>query len=96
MAERSFTKEVQTLRLGDGDEFRGEGILAVTKALLQSGVSYVAGYTGLGVGTSRFGAEVALDLLDGIDSPATRLSMVRRKISGCWGNGALPSATWSR
>lgn len=42
-------------------------------------VSYVAGYTGLGVGTSRFGAEVALDLLDGIDSPATRLSMVRTK-----------------
>ncbi len=46
MAERSFTKEVQSLRLGDGDEFRGEGILAVTKALLQSGVSYVAGYQG--------------------------------------------------
>ena len=46
MAERSFTKEVQKLRLGSGDEFYGEGILAVTKALLQSGVSYVAGYQG--------------------------------------------------
>lgn len=46
MAERSFTAEVQKLRLGAGDEFRGEGILAVTKALLQSGVSYVAGYQG--------------------------------------------------
>jgi len=46
MAERSFANEVQKLRLGDGDEFRGEGILAVTKALLQSGVSYVAGYQG--------------------------------------------------
>lgn len=46
MAERSFAKEVEKLRLGDGDEFRGEGILAVTKALLQSGVSYVAGYQG--------------------------------------------------
>jgi indolepyruvate ferredoxin oxidoreductase, alpha subunit len=46
MAERAFTKEVQKLYLGDGDEFRGEGILAVTKALLQSGVSYVAGYQG--------------------------------------------------
>ncbi len=46
MAERSFTDEVLKLRLGDGDEFRGEGILAVTKALLQSGVSYVAGYQG--------------------------------------------------
>jgi indolepyruvate ferredoxin oxidoreductase, alpha subunit len=46
VAERSFKKEVQSLRLGDGEEFRGEGILAVTKALLQSGVSYVAGYQG--------------------------------------------------
>ncbi|HEY0224343.1 MAG TPA: indolepyruvate oxidoreductase subunit beta family protein [Pseudolabrys sp.] len=44
--ERSFSKEVQSLRLGDGDTFRGEGILAVTKALLQSGVSYVGGYQG--------------------------------------------------
>src|SRR5829696_3202033 len=46
MAERSFKKEVQALRLGDGETFRGEGILAVTKALLQSGVSYVGGYQG--------------------------------------------------
>jgi indolepyruvate ferredoxin oxidoreductase alpha subunit len=46
MAERSFAKEVLDLRLGDGDEFRGEGILAITKALLQCGVSYVAGYQG--------------------------------------------------
>jgi len=46
MAERFFKKEVQTLYLGRGQEFRGEGILAVTKALLQSGVSYVAGYQG--------------------------------------------------
>jgi indolepyruvate ferredoxin oxidoreductase alpha subunit len=46
MAERFFTKEVQKLRLGAGEEFRGEGILAVTKALLQAGVSYVAGYQG--------------------------------------------------
>jgi indolepyruvate ferredoxin oxidoreductase, alpha subunit len=46
MAERSFKKEVETLRLGEGEEFRGEGILAVTKALLQAGVSYVAGYQG--------------------------------------------------
>ena len=46
MAERSFKKEVQQLRIGEGEEFRGEGILAVTKALLQSGVSYVGGYQG--------------------------------------------------
>ena len=37
MAERSFKKDIQKLRLRDGEEFRGEGILAVTKALLQSG-----------------------------------------------------------
>jgi indolepyruvate ferredoxin oxidoreductase alpha subunit len=46
MAERSFAREVEDLRLGDGQEFRGEGILAITKALLQSGVSYVGGYQG--------------------------------------------------
>ncbi len=46
MAERSFKKEVQQLRIGAGAEFRGEGILAVTKGLLQSGVAYVAGYQG--------------------------------------------------
>jgi indolepyruvate ferredoxin oxidoreductase alpha subunit len=44
--ERSFKKEVEALRLGAGATFRGEGILAVTKALLQSGVSYVGGYQG--------------------------------------------------
>src|SRR5499426_756469 len=46
MAERSFAREVRDLKLGDGQEFRGEGILAITKALLQSGVGYVAGYQG--------------------------------------------------
>ena len=44
--ERSFKREVEALRLGAGETFRGEGILAVTKALLQSGVSYVGGYQG--------------------------------------------------
>lgn len=46
MAERSFKAEVEQLRLGDGAVFAGEGILAVTKALLQSGVAYVGGYQG--------------------------------------------------
>jgi len=46
MAERSFVEEVKKLRLGAGDVFVGEGILAVTKALLESGVAYVAGYQG--------------------------------------------------
>ena len=44
--ERSFHKEIASLRLGAGEVFHGEGILAVTKALLQSGVSYVGGYQG--------------------------------------------------
>ncbi len=44
--ERSFSAEIESLKLGDGDVFHGEGILAVTKALLQSGVSYVGGYQG--------------------------------------------------
>lgn len=46
MAERSFVEEVKKLRAGEGDVFKGEGILAITKALLQSGVSYVGGYQG--------------------------------------------------
>ena len=46
MAERSFAREVEDLRLGAGETFSGEGILAITKALLQSGVSYVGGYQG--------------------------------------------------
>src|SRR4029078_4657371 len=44
--ERSFAEEVRALRLGEGENFRGEGILAVTKAILQSGVAYVGGYQG--------------------------------------------------
>ncbi len=46
MAERSFATEVGKLRASAGEEFNGEGILAVTKALLQSGVAYVGGYQG--------------------------------------------------
>jgi glycine/D-amino acid oxidase-like deaminating enzyme len=40
---------------------------------------YVVGFTGLGVGASRFGARVGLDLLDGADNERTRLEMVRRR-----------------
>lgn len=46
MAERSFAKEVEQLRVPAGTEFHGEGILAVTKALLECGVGYVTGYQG--------------------------------------------------
>jgi indolepyruvate ferredoxin oxidoreductase, alpha subunit len=44
--ELSFEKEIGLLKLGAGEVFHGEGILAVTKALLQSGVSYIGGYQG--------------------------------------------------
>ena len=46
MAERSFKSEVKHLRLGEGETFTGEGILAITKALLENGVGYVGGYQG--------------------------------------------------
>ena len=42
-------------------------------------VAYALGYTGLGVGATRFGAQVVLDLLDGRDTERTRLRMVREK-----------------
>ncbi|KQT14432.1 thiamine pyrophosphate-dependent enzyme [Ramlibacter sp. Leaf400] len=44
--EVSFSKEIEQLRLKQGEVFHGEGILAITKALLQSGVAYVGGYQG--------------------------------------------------
>lgn len=44
--EVSFSQEIKSLALGEGQTFHGEGILAITKALLQSGVSYVGGYQG--------------------------------------------------
>ncbi len=42
-------------------------------------VSYAAGYTGLGVGATRFGAEVMLDLLSGEQTERTQLEFVRSK-----------------
>jgi glycine/D-amino acid oxidase-like deaminating enzyme len=42
-------------------------------------IAYATGYTGLGVGASRFGAQVMLDLLDGRSTERTRLQMVRRR-----------------
>jgi indolepyruvate ferredoxin oxidoreductase alpha subunit len=44
--EVSFAREIESLRLGAGEVFHGEGILAITKGLLQSGVAYVGGYQG--------------------------------------------------
>src|SRR5437667_7093466 len=44
--EVQFTKEIAQLRQGAGEMFHGEGILAITKGLLQSGVAYIGGYQG--------------------------------------------------
>lgn len=46
---------------------------------LDGRVAYALGYTGLGVGSSRFGARTALDLVDGADSERTRLRLVTRR-----------------
>ena len=67
MAERSFKQEVQKLRLGKGEEFRGEGILAVTKALLQCGVGYVGGYQGAPISHLMDVLADAQDLLAELD-----------------------------
>ena len=63
MAERSFKKEVESLRLGANQVFEGEGILAVTKALLQAGVAYVGGYQGAPISHLMDVFEDAGDLL---------------------------------
>lgn len=64
MAERSFAREVEDLKLGDGEVFRGEGILAITKALLQAGVSYVGGYQGAPISHLMDVLADAKDVLD--------------------------------
>jgi len=64
--ERSFAKEVELLKLGDGDIFHGEGILAVTKALLQSGVAYVGGYQGAPVSHMMDVLNDARDTMDAL------------------------------
>ena len=66
MAERSFAKEVRSLGLADGDVFHGEGILAVAKALLQSGVSYVGGYQGAPVSHMMDVFNDAREILDSL------------------------------
>jgi indolepyruvate ferredoxin oxidoreductase alpha subunit len=62
--ERSFKEEVGKLKLGDGETFHGEGILAVTKALLQSGVAYVGGYQGAPVSHMMDVLNDAREILD--------------------------------
>ena len=62
--ERSFKEEVGKLKLGEGETFHGEGILAVTKALLQAGVAYVGGYQGAPVSHMMDVLNDAREILD--------------------------------
>ena len=67
MAERSFKAEVRKLTAGAGETFHGEGILAVTKALLQSGVAYVGGYQGAPISHLMDVFSDASELLESLD-----------------------------
>ena len=69
---------------------------------LDGHVSYAVGYTGLGVGASRFGAEVALDLVDGLDTPlaaaarAHPAAHVPARAAAFGGSGADPPRARAR
>src|SRR5256885_7314868 len=87
--ERSFTKEVELLKLGAGQTFHGEGILAVAEALLQSGISYVGGYQGAPVSHVMDVLNDARDIMDELgihietnaDRKSTRLNSSHLVIS---------------
>lgn len=88
MAERSFKKEVGKLTAGAGETFHGEGILAVTKALLQSGVAYVGGYQGSPISHLMDVFADANDLLESLDvhfeasaSEATAAAMLAASVN---------------
>ena len=88
MAERSFKAEVRKLELGAGEVFAGEGILAVTKALLQSGVAYVGGYQGSPISHLMDVFADANDLLTSLDvhfeasaSEATAAAMLAASVN---------------
>ena len=81
MAERSFKAEVEHLRLGYGDTFTGEGILAITKALLECGVGYVGGYQGAPISHLMDVLADAQDLLGelGVLTTSPRSATIRAK-----------------
>ncbi|EZP72758.1 Indolepyruvate ferredoxin oxidoreductase [Sphingomonas paucimobilis] len=88
MAERSFKSEVRKLAAGEGETFHGEGILAVTKALLQSGVAYVGGYQGSPISHLMDVFADANDLLESLDvhfeasaSEATAAAMLAASVN---------------
>ena len=78
--ERSFAAEIELLKLGEGALFRGEGILAVTKALLQSGVSYVGGYQGAPVSHLL---DVMVQARDYLDTLGVHVESCTNEASAC-------------
>ncbi|MFN0164705.1 MAG: thiamine pyrophosphate-dependent enzyme [Burkholderiales bacterium] len=78
--ERSFAAEIELLKLGEGEVFRGEGILAVTKALLQSGVSYVGGYQGAPVSHLL---DVMVQARDYLDTLGVHVESCTNEASAC-------------
>jgi len=88
LAEKFFTAFPQLAEVDGGVRFShtwGGVIDTCTRfaafygTALGGRVAYAAGFTGLGVGTTRFAGDVVLDLLAGLDTPRTRLEMVRTK-----------------
>ena len=74
--EVQFTDEVARLRLGAGATFHGEGILAITKALLQSGEDYGEGASVIQERTHAFAMKSTLLLLDPRPSLSHMVDMV--------------------
>ncbi len=78
--ERSFTHEIGLLKLPAGATFTGEGILAVTKALLQAGVSYVGGYQGSPVSQLL---DVMVQARDYLDTLGVHVEACTNEASAC-------------
>src|SRR4030088_1395207 len=84
--ERSFSEEVRSLRLGEGEIFRGDATPAVTKAILQSGVAYVGGYQGAPVSHL---VDVLVESQDLLDELGVHLETCTNEASAA----ALPGAS---
>ena len=95
MAERSFKAEVEHLKMGAGEVFTGEGILAITKALLENGVGYVGGYQGAPIShlmdVLADAKELLSDLGVGYEANASEAAAARMTITSA-GNVAVTSS----
>ena len=84
MAERSFKAQIEDLKLGAGQTFTGEGILAITKALLESGVGYVGGYQGAPISH-------LMDVLADAEDLLSMVSLIHRRLDGATLSSTLPA-----